>query len=615
MQTSRYGWLTLGVVIAGASALPLPALAAPSRVQESFDETVFFGDSLSDSGYYRDAIGDQLSLPAAQRNFIGRFTTNPGPVWAERVAGHYGSNAGTSNDGGNNYAVGGARVTEPVITTFGQAPALSEQVATYLAATGGVADGGNLYTIWGGANDLFAVASGAEATRTIATAVAGEANLIATLESAGANHVLLFNTPDFGLTPRFNGDPSTSGGATALAQQYNTALYAAVADGGNSVIPVDTFSLLQEVVDSPDAYGFTNVTEPACTQTLPLCTPSTLVEPNADQTYLFADAVHPTTATHRIIGDYVVSLLEAPQLQQLLTHSAVLSGRTRANRVAAHLDAGTQADGLRWWGDLRGESQELDSGDLYDATMPAGLLGVDWARGSLVLGGFVGYGNQNADFGNRRGDFQREETTVGLFSGWYTERAWVNAQLSYSWLDYDIDRQVPLGAATRHQRGSPSGDNLTAAVHTGYEFSAFSIPQGDIRTGPIAGVTWQTIQLDGYDEDGQPSTSLSYPDQKVDSLVGRVGWQIRRNGPTFNPYLQLAYNHEFEKSRGVEATLQSLPELGAYEVPALSFDSDYAELTVGARTSLWGVETQVGASVEPTDSRTTTLFLGLGKTF
>ncbi|WP_198651737.1 autotransporter domain-containing protein [Salinicola sp. RZ23] len=611
MPMPRSRQLALGMIV-GASALPLPALAA-SSFHDTFDDTVFFGDSLSDTGYFRGAIGSALSLTPSQQAFIGRFTTNPGPVWAERVAGHYASNAQPSNVGGNDYAAGGARVTTPASTPFGAAPALSEQVATYLASTGGVADGDALYAVWGGANDLFAVAGGADAQSTITTAVTGTAGLLATLEGAGARHVLLFNIPDFGLTPRFNGDPATSAGATALAQQYNSALYAAVAASGAQVIPVDTFGLLQEVVAEPAAYGFTNVTDRACTQTLPLCTPNTLVAPGADENYVFADDVHPTTATHRIIGEYVISLLEAPQQQQLLTHSAVLSGRSRANRVAEHLNAVPLANGLRWWGDLRAEHQQLDSGDLYDASMPAGLFGVDWYQDGLVLGGFVGYGDQDADFGDGRGDFQRKDTTLGLFSGWYADSAWVNAQLSYSWLDYDIDREVQLGSATRHHRGSPDGSNLTAALNAGYEFRAFAIPEGDVRTGPIAGVTWQRVKLDGYDEEGEASTSLSYPDQDIDSVVGRVGWQIRRHGPTLNPYLQLTYNHEFEKSEGVAATLQSLPQLGDYRVPKLTFDRDYVEVNVGARATLWGIDTQLGASVDPDNARTSTLFVNLGK--
>uniref|UniRef100_UPI0036D42549 autotransporter domain-containing protein n=1 Tax=Streptomyces mirabilis TaxID=68239 RepID=UPI0036D42549 len=96
--------------------------------------------------------------------------------------------------------------------------------------------------------------------------------------------------------------------------------------------------------------------------------------------------------------------------------------------------------------------------------------GVDWTRGNLVFGAFLGYGQQKQDFGLRNGSFDQTDTSFGGFVGWYGERAWVNGQLSYTKLDYDIDRKVNLGPATRTHSGSADGKNVTAALNAGYEF-------------------------------------------------------------------------------------------------------------------------------------------------
>ncbi|HEC0921011.1 TPA: autotransporter domain-containing protein, partial [Escherichia coli] len=119
-----------------------------------------------------------------------------------------------------------------------------------------------------------------------------------------------------------------------------------------------------------------------------------------------------------------------------------------------------------------------------DGLAPAGLFGVDWSRDGMVFGGFGGYGRMDADFGNSRGDFTQSDTTLGLFAGWYGERAWVNGQVSYSWLDYDVTRKVQLGPATREHGGSADGSNLTAAINAGYEFGT----EGGFRHGPVAAV-------------------------------------------------------------------------------------------------------------------------------
>ncbi|PTT58705.1 autotransporter domain-containing esterase, partial [Stenotrophomonas sp. HMWF022] len=432
----------------------LAVMAAPALAQSPYSSTIFIGDSLSDAGYFRPL------LPESVRPVTGQFTTNPGWVWSQQIANYYGTNAGANGNGqtGDNYAAGGARVGIDLVNELGFVPSLKTQTAAYLAANGGHADPNALYSVWGGANDVFAITSPAQAPAVIGAAVADQVGIVATLKGAGAEYVVVPNLPDFGLTPMFRsqGDIGIATG-TALAQAYNDALYSGIKAAGLQVIPVDTFHLLQEVVASPGTYGFTNVVDKACPVGSSLtCNPTQYVTPDAATSYMFADGVHPSSAVHEMLGQYALSILEAPRLQQVLTHSAQTVGRSRADQVSWHLD-GRPVDGLSWWGNLRGDMQRYVHADLYDGMAPAGLFGVDWARDGMVVGGFAGYGRMDADFGNSQGDFTQSDTSLGLFAGWYGERAWVNGQVSYSWLDYDVTRKVHLGPATREHTGSPEG--------------------------------------------------------------------------------------------------------------------------------------------------------------
>lgn len=570
-------------------AVAIALASAPAFADAAFDQTVFFGDSLTDSGYY------QPLLPASVRPVTGKFTTNPGWVWSEYVADYYGTNATPNGNGqtGDNYAAGGARVaaTNPP-SALGVAPSMTTQVNNYLTANGGKANPNALYTVWGGANDLFAIQAGAPVQATIGSAVTAQVGIVATLENAGARYVMVPTIPDIGLTPS-----ARAGGAlgmaqgTALASAYNDALFAGLETAGLRVIPVDTFHLLQEIVADPGTYGFTNVTGMACTAVLPTCNPTSLAEPNAQNTWLFADGVHPTTATHQILGQYALSILEAPRLQQVVSHSATVTGRARADQVAWHLDGKPESDGTRWWGSVRGDYQRYDHADLYDGLAPAGLFGVDWNRGDLVFGGFAGYGRMDADFGNSRGDFTQDATTLGGFFGWYTGPVWVNAQVSYSWLSNDINRKVQLGPATREHKGSADGSNLTAALNAGYELG-----EGSFKHGPVVGLTWQKVKLDAYEEGNVSATALGYGDQDIDSLVGRVGWQLRLDGAAIKPYLQVTYDHEFEDNKEASAWLQSMPGVGTYYVPGIDFDRNYATAVIGARTGMWGLQSNFGVT-------------------
>lgn len=593
-------------------ALALACAAAPAFAQSSpYSQTIFFGDSLTDSGTFRPTLV-QLN-PAA--GVAGRFTTNPGFVWSEFVAQYYGTGALSSNQGGTNYAVGGARTGTNGTQSFGPitvpVPALTTQLGAYLASTSGRADPRALYTVWGGANDLFtAAASPANAPVIIGNAVTSQVTVVAGLKQAGAQYILVPNIPDLGRTPGFLGNAS----ATGLAATYNAALYNGLASQGLRVIPLDTFSFLREITSSPAQYGFTNVTMPACGTTSSLtCVPSNYVAPGAAGTYAFADGVHPSLAAHQMLSQYALSVLEGPRQIGVLPYTASVTGRSRADRVGQHVDGKPEADGVRWWGNLRGDQMRYDEGH-FDGITPAGTFGIDWARGDFVFGGFAGYGRGESDFGHRTGDFKQSDTTLGGFAGWYQDNFWVNGQLSYTWLSYDVRREIQFGPTSRTHTGSPDGSNLSVGFAAGYDFE-----HGRLRHGPVASVLSQQIKLDGYAESNPSATALTYEDQDFDSLVGSVGWKASIQATeTVKPYVQLTWDHEFEKTpEQLFASLQSMPGVMPYAVPGLNFDRNYGTFLVGARTELFGLHADLGASasVSQKDGNNATFFATLSGSF
>lgn len=580
-----------------AAALALAAWPAIAHDQP-FSQTVFFGDSLTDAGYFRPL------LPANVQAVTGQFTTNPGLVWSQWLADFYGTGAAANGNGqtGSNYAAGGARNGVDVVNALGFVPSLATQTTNYLAANGGRADPDALYTVWGGANDLFAVAADpANAQAIVGGAVAAQVGIIGALQAAGAQYILVPNIPDLGLTPaqRAQG-PVAQAQGTALATMYNDALFATLASSNLSVIPVDTFHFLQEVVASPGMFGISNVTGTACMPQITAqsltCNPTSLVSPDAPDSYLFADGVHPASGAHRAIADLAVAAIEGPRQMAVLPHSAAGTGRNRAERVAAHIGVKPEGDGSRWWTDLRGDFQRYGHGDHYDGAGPALTVGLDWTSGSLVYGAFAGYGAQGNDWGGRRGEWDQSEATVGGFAGWFGESGgWVNGQVSYTRIDFDIERQVPLGPALRTHSASTDGSNLTLAVQGGWEFS-----DGALRHGPVLGVTAQRIDVDGFAEsDPGLSTSLAYADQSFDSLVGSAGWQVSYAITShLQPYARFTVDREFEDAASQAfARSQSIAGSLAYAVPGVDYDQRYSTLTFGARTQLFGLDANVGSSL------------------
>ena len=595
--TLRRTLLTAAIALAAA-----PAFAGPA--DSPFTQTIFFGDSLTDGGFFRSL------LPPSVQNVTGQFTTNPGYVWSQYLADYYDSNADvawkatgatpTLSPGGNNWAVGGARTGTDSVGALGYTPSLASQYARYLSS-GNTVDPNALYTVWGGANDLFAVqANPAQAQAIIGGAVTAQIGLVGALTQAGAQYILVPTLPDLGLTPS-----SRAGGAVAMAQgtaltnSYNSALFGGLASAGLHVIPLDTFHFLQEVVANPGAYGITNVTGTACQPQITAqsltCNPTSLVNPGAPNSYLFADGVHPTSGAHKVIGDFAISVIEGPRQIAILPRSASMVGRARSQVVDSAVSGMllAEGDGTHWWADIRGDQQRSQNPG-FDGPGLTGSIGIGWRSGNLTYGAFAGYGRQDIDFGERRGDFRQTDAGVGGFIGWKQDAMWATGQLSWTKLGYDVHRQVNLGQASRVHSGSPDGDNLSAGASAGWNFG-----DGALVHGPVVSVLAQRISVDGYVEDSTESTALAYLEQDGDSLIGSVGWQASfAINDHVKPYARLTWDREFEDAPAQAfAQSVSMPGTLPYAVPGLPLDDTYGTLTYGVQSKLLGLDITTGSNI------------------
>lgn len=570
----------LGAAI--AATFSLTAAAA------DFSNTYFFGDSLTDSGSFAPF------LPPG----TGRFTTNPGPVWSENVAATLGTNATPATAGGNNFAQGGARVTllpgvpETSALTAGALP-VRDQVSAYLAGFG-QADSNALYSVWAGANDIFRAidASKPESANPVGYLVGTAGELVgevARLQAAGARYILVSTVPDIGATP-FGASlgPANAAAVTGLVGAYNQTLFGGLSAAGIKVIPLDTFTLLHEVIASPAAYGFVNVTVPACGATGSLvCTSADFVAPDADRTFLFADGVHPTTATHRIISDYALGVIEAPRAISLLAESPL---QTRAALFATVYDqaavgswARPQAGRNLWvsagGGRLKYTSSAAvpgASGNPYDVA-----VGVDTRLSpNLVVGAALGLSSVKPDFSVAGGNYKQEEQALALYAGYRRGPFHAAAVAAAGNIDYDTTRVVALGPASRSISGSTSGSNLSLGVLAGYDLSAT-----ELKHGPIVGLHSQRVRVDGFSENDSSSSGMSFGEQKRSSLVGSIGYQASYDLGRTLPYARLTLDHEFRKNeRSVSASLATLPGNG-FDLPAFAPDRTYgtAVLGVGAK--------------------------------
>jgi phospholipase/lecithinase/hemolysin len=284
-------------------------------------QIVSFGDSLSDVGTY---------APLASAVGGGRFTTNPGQVWTQNVAQYYGDTLKAaytidithklSAQGGLGYAEGGATVATPanqsdfLTAVIGNVEMpVNQQVSSYLAAHSSF-NANQLVLVWAGANDVLRAGPLPAAAPTVQTAANTLAQIIGQIVQNGGVHVVVVNLPNVGLSP--DGITSSDGGAnlTQLSQLFNDTLNTALQTSGlqAKVIQIDAYTWLNGIIANFQANGFTvSNTAQACdpkktpNNTSLLCSPPTYVSSNADQTYMFADDLHPTTHLHSLFAQFV----------------------------------------------------------------------------------------------------------------------------------------------------------------------------------------------------------------------------------------------------------------------------------------------------------------------
>jgi outer membrane lipase/esterase len=318
MKYAFFGRALPAFTLAVVALSSLPAVASP------YTSLVVFGDSLSDNGNNASFSLINPGQVITSNTYVPSFTYasgtySNGPVWASDVASRLGVTLTPSHLGGTDFAYGGA-TTGPAASGFPFS--LLTQANQYLGATGNVASPNALYVIEGGGNDARAALAtiagcpaclGPTVASTAASFAANVGTIVDELKLAGAQHIVVWNTPNLGLAPAVAaGGPLVAGLGSFLAASMNVALAARLASE-TGVSTFDIFGLGTSIALHPSAFGFTNVTD-AC---------GAVSGANCDS-YTYWDGIHPTAAAHMVIADNF--LVVAGAVPELSTWAMMILG-------------------------------------------------------------------------------------------------------------------------------------------------------------------------------------------------------------------------------------------------------------------------------------------------
>lgn len=433
----------------------------------TFSALYAFGDSLSDGGNLSILTAPTgttrpVSPPyyGAQYNGISANVFSNGPTWVQDVSVALGLGPlAPSLAGGTNFAYGGALTgptpqnSDPAVLAI----SVPAQLAQFKAQVPNPSANA-LYAVSVGANDLTSILSNSDLTAQqqaddVNAAVANAVNFVQQLVGLGAKTLLVMNVPDLGKTPDVTQRQPQTGTAptvveteaTQVSAAFNAALNSQLAGlasaSGARILVVDAYTLLNDAVANPAAYGLTDVTSVVWNGNNGDANSGTLAANGAaaqDQ-YLFFDPVHPTEAGHGAIADLA---------EQQLSGVPVLAvvDTTTGRPVTAHGQpyTGPVGDVQRQYVNITPDSLNISvsapnwfihSGSGQDAiAVSGGNNVVDGGAGSNFLTGGSG---TDTFFVDERGATATTWSTVANFHAADAVTLWGVSQAGFqiNWLD------------------------------------------------------------------------------------------------------------------------------------------------------------------------------------
>jgi outer membrane lipase/esterase len=528
-----------------AAVATLVGLSASA--QQRFSQHIVFGDSLS-------AVSN---IPLAQQAPTPPYTAgrwSNGGVWHE----YWQLITGTPT---NSLAIGGARSGRVLADRD-----LQIQIDRHLAANPALSRTA-LYTVWIGGNDYLNLGTTDPAVG-VATTITNTATGIARLAGAGARNIMVVNLPNLGDTP--NGRAGGAAGVAAANQLtglHNSSLQTAVAGlrgtTGANIYLVDVSALFSAVLASPGTYGFSNTTTPCFTG---VAFTGACATAAGAATSLFFDPIHPTTANHQVVGQFVngtlatlidgaSSLAPATQLafrvSDLMTQgiSSRLAG-ARAGGGSVNLLGGTQAGkdgkvGIYAFGGYATGDRDATGGQFgFDYDLFSTGVGVDYrVDDHVTVGAAFAYGKGNAPTENLESEFKVKSYGLTTYGTAAFGNAYVDGYFSYSFDGYKDSYRQTRFAPQPLALVDTDGDTYGGGVTAGYSFSG-----SGVSFGPEFALRYLQTEIDGYTEKNAGPLALTVDRMDAESLVGSIGARVSgksgSDGMVFAPHLRVAYEAE-----------------------------------------------------------------------
>jgi outer membrane lipase/esterase len=547
------------------------SLFASNCKAEDIESLLLFGDSYFDTGA-GNAVAESLNIPIPTPTppwFEGRHSN--GPLWIDYVS-------QLIKLPYTDYAVAGSKTgsgnfAEPALG------GLFQQLARFSAANPFVPSD-TLLIVDGGGNDFFALLDNpsdlnpAGVAATTVQAITNLKTVFGTLQTLGAEQIIMWNLGDMGLLPLFT-DPAL--GLTALQPLYSgaTAAYNGalleLIQGFNDqstdhkqIYLFDAFTVFNEIEAELRAEGISTVAHTITT----LPSGGFIVTGPQPTETAFYDQVHPTTLVWQRFANSMAAFIDTLEngprfigVQQELAfqtssaHTDLVDNHFRTLHLQRYIrtcDAydpccdgerlQIYVDGEGKWGTFHKRSGILP----FRYNIESALLGLDYRVGDcLVLGTSFTAQSGHARVKNGHGKIKVKDYVPTLYAFFSTPECFLDFDISYHYHKFHrIRRNIPF--LNRKAKAHTDGWSIDTHLQAGYLYNC-----GCLTTIPIAGLGYETLHINQYKERGAGFLDLRTKRQYQNSLISKLGFQFFWNpcDCRFLPFAEVYYEHEFLRNR------------------------------------------------------------------
>ena len=525
-----------------------------NQIQNSPEGVTTFGDSQSDNGHRYKVDKRIIHSPYSLE---GRASN--GYLWAEKI-----STLMQLQKSDENFAIGGEETYR-----------IDKRVESY-AQKKVENPGQQIYTLWGGTVDYHRGAG------TPAPVIASIENSIKILKLAGAKTIIVPNLPNFTAAPQ-----SSPLSQDSIIKAHNKALNTSLlesskADRNVNIIPLDVRALSESIVANPNRFGLTTVTE-ACLTEAGVCSNPEL--------YMVWDWIHPSAAMHSLIGDYAVSVLNAPQTIAPQINASLDLSKRAGQDVSDRLTVLRQGDSMPM-----GKLNVFALGSVQSGKQTDSVVGFDSNRRGFTTGAdyrvsrnfTVGMAFTSAQgtttLNDDRGKIVMNGSALSAYGSYRLGRFFTEGLVSYGWNQLETTRKVKV-TGFNEANGTTGGQQVGAQVKAGYELGS-----KNWSVVPTIGISYSKANLNGYNERNADIVNLNVGAQASSTVAlntgMRLAYSFRSSLGTITPYVSANYSRDLtDGSREITTELATQAGI-ANRTRVNGGDRDVVRLGLGVNAQL-----------------------------